>query len=125
MSIVTLTVLHFCIVYHGSNDIFSSLLQGVQSISRGGSFCCFTLGIAYRYTIVNPCQRLRLLCLLLLLRPFPQPAPHDLLTSQVSTLPALFLNQLDAPQALFVHYSICSSPRSSGSLSGSASVGCP
>ena len=41
--------------------------------------------------------------------PFPQPARRsdvefriDLLASQVSTLPALFLSQLDAPQALFV-----------------------
>ena len=49
----------------------------------------------------------------------------DLLASQVSTLLALFLSQLDAPQALFVHYPICSSPRSSGSLSSSASVGRP
>ena len=64
--------------------------------------------------------------------PSPQPAPRpdvefriDLLSSQVSTLPALFLSQLDAPQALFVHYPICSSPRSSGSLSGSARVGRP
>ena len=64
--------------------------------------------------------------------PSLQPAPRsdvefsvDLLASQVSTLPALFLSQLDAPQALFIHYPICSSPRSSGSLSGSASVGCP
>ena len=64
--------------------------------------------------------------------PSPQPAPRsdvefriELSASQVSTLPALFLSQLDAPQALFVHYPICSSPRSSGSLSGSASVGRP
>ena len=55
--------------------------------------------------------------------PSPQPAPRsdvefriDLLASQVSTLPSLFLSQLDAPQALFVHYPICSSPRSFGSL---------
>ena len=50
--------------------------------------------------------------------PSPQPAPRsvvefriDLLASQVSTLPPLFLSQLDAPQALFVHFHICSSPR--------------
>ena len=64
--------------------------------------------------------------------PSPQSSPRsdvefciDLLASQVSTLPALLLSQLDAPQALFVHYPICSGPSSSGSLSGSASVGCP
>ena len=64
--------------------------------------------------------------------PSPQPALRsdvefriDLLASQVSTLLALFLSQLDAPQAVFVHYPICSSPRSSGSLSGSARVGRP
>ena len=41
--------------------------------------------------------------------PSPQPAPRsdvefriDLLASQVSNLPALFLSQLDAPQALFL-----------------------
>ena len=64
--------------------------------------------------------------------PSQQPAPRsdvefhiDLLASRVSTLPALCLSQLDAPQALFVHYHICSSHRSYGSLSGSASVGRP
>ena len=64
--------------------------------------------------------------------PSPQPAllsdvefRINLLASQVSTLPALFLSQLDAPQAFFVHYPICSSPRSSGSLSSSAIVGRP
>ena len=35
-------------------------------MGRGGSFCCFTLSIAYRYTVVNPSQWLRLLRLLLL-----------------------------------------------------------
>ena len=62
--------------------------------------------------------------------PSPKPALQsdvefciDLLASQVSTLPALFLSQLDAPQALFVRCPICSSPHSSGSLSGSANVG--
>ena len=41
--------------------------------------------------------------------PSPQPAPWsdvefhiDLLASQVSNLPSLFLSQLDAPQALFL-----------------------
>ena len=62
--------------------------------------------------------------------PSPQPAPRsvvefliDLLGSQVSTLPGLFLSQLDAPEALFVNFPICSSPRSFGFLSGLASVG--
>ena len=65
-------------------------------MGRGGSFCCFTLSIAYRYTIVNPSHWLRLLRLLLLLR-LPRSQLHGLMStfnSQVSPFPALFQSQL-------------------------------
>ena len=68
MSIVTFNRLRVLYCVPRLRWRFSSSLWGVQGMSRGGSFCCFTLGIAYRYTIVNPSQRLQLLRLLLLPR---------------------------------------------------------
>ena len=84
MSIVTFNRLTFLYCVPRLRWCFSSSLRDVQGMSRGGSFCCFTLGIAYRYTIVNSSQRLRLLRLLLLPR-LPHSQLRGLMSNFVST----------------------------------------